>query len=457
MHIKSIMKQFMEPKSVAIAGASRQTGAGSNNILENMLGYGYKGKLYPINPNAQEILGIKAYPGVNDLEDPVDLMVIATPRSQVPAIAKQCADKGIRCACIVAQGFSDASDDEGKRLHKEVDDIVKNSQLRILGPNTFGTANAFLNFSSSYARVRMIKSPTAVICQTGVFFVGFPELSLLGKGVDLGDAMDIDFADSLEYFEDDAQIKVVALHIEGMTDAKRFISAAKRVAQNKPVVAFKTGKSEQAARAAQSHTGSLTGKNEMWDAAFKQAGVIRAVDLGELIDLTRMFAIFTSMKTPKIGVATVSGGLGIAAIDACQNSRVAIEKLSPRTKKVLDPLFPPFLHASNPVDIWPVMIEHQPPTKPLRLCLETLLSDPQLGGVLFLSPIFDKKWLADYSELLNEIAAHHPCKPFVCALWGPYGDTAIKRLQDQGRIVAFSTPERAIRALSRLAEYVQLH
>jgi len=455
MPTKMIMKQFMEPRSVAIVGVSRQTGEGSNNILEHILSYGYKGKLYPVNPNATEILGMRTYASIVDISDPIDLVVIATPRSQVPDVAKKCADKGVRCASIVAQGFADASDDEGRKLQKEIDAIVRNSQLRILGPNTFGTANAFCNFSSSYVKVRMKKHPIAIICQTGVFFVGFPELNFLGKGIDLGDARDIDFADGLEYFEDDAQINVIALHIEGIRDSKRFIDIAKRITKNKPIVALKTGKSEQAARAAQSHTGSMIGKSEIWDAAFKQAGVIRTVDLGELIDLTRIFAIFKSMKTPKVGVATVSGGLGIAAIDACQQARVNIDKLSPQTQKALDPLFPSFLHASNPVDIWPVMIDYKPPTKPLIFCLDTLLSDPELGAVLFLCPIFDEAWLNEYSEVLNGVAERYPGKPFVCALWGPYGDVAIKRLQDQGRIVAFPTPERAIKALSRLAEYSQ--
>jgi acyl-CoA synthetase (NDP forming) len=451
-----LMKQFMEPQSVALVGVSRHTGEGTYNILENLLSYGYQGKIYPVNPNAGEILGVKAYPSITDITGNIDLAVIATPRSLVPRLVKECTERHIQSITIVAQGFTDASDEQGRQLQKKINDIARSSPVRILGPNTFGTANAFINFSSSFVKIRLRKHPVGVICQSGIFFVGASEVSLIGKGIDLGNACDISFVDGLEYFENDAETKIVALHIEGIQDTKRFIDIVKRIAPKKTIVALKTGKSEQAAKAAQSHTGSLTGRKEVWEAALKQSGVIQAGDLEELVDLTRAFSVLPLMERSKVGVVTTSGGLGIMAIDACQHSNLEIGRLSPETKKRLNSIFPSWLDASNPVDIWPAMMGLQSTMKPLRDGLKALLSDRELGAVLFIGATPYKSWSADFYHLLNELAAAHQDKPIVACIHGPDGAETITKLQEAGKVVGFPTPERAIRALARLNEYSQL-
>ena len=440
---------------MALIGVSRYTGEGTFNILENLLSYGYQGRIYPINPNASEILGIKTYSSITEVSEDIDLAVITTPRSVVPRLVKECTESNIQSIIIVAQGFTDASDGQGKQLQKEITNIAQSSQTRIMGPNTFGTANAFINFSSSFVKIRMKKQPIGIICQTGIFFVGFPEVVLIGKGIDLGNACDISFADGLEYFETDPETKLVALHIEGIQDTKRFVNTARRIARIKPLIALKTGKSKQAAKAAQSHTGSLTGRNEVWEAALKQSGVIQAGDLEELTDLARTFSVVPLMERAKIGVATISGGLGIMAIDGCQHSNLEISRLSPKTKKLLDAISPSWLNVSNPVDIWPAMMNSQPFIKPLIDGLETLLSDHELGAVLLICGAFDRKFGTELCQLLNELAAAHQDKPLACCLYGPYGDEVIKELQDAGKVAGFPTPERAIRALARLNEYSQ--
>jgi len=438
---------------VALVGVSRYTGEGAFNILENLLSYGYQGRIYPINPSVSEILGVKTYSSVVEVADNIDLAVIATPRSLVPQLVKECADSNIKAIVIVAQGFSDASDKEGKQLQKEIDNIAKAGQARILGPNTFGTANAFINFSSSFVKIKMKKQPIGVICQTGVFFVGFSEIAFIGKGIDLGNACDVSFSEGLEYFENDSETKVVALHIEGMQNPKAFADISQRITPKKPVLALKTGQSEQAAKASQSHTGSLTGRKEAWQAAFKQAGVIQVSDLEELIDLARTFSVLPLMKKSKIGVTTLSGGLGIMAIDACKNLGIGIDRLSPKTQKLLDTMAPSWLKVSNPVDIWPLMMTSQPVMKPLIDGLEALLADHELGAVLFIGAAFDEKWGTGLCHLLSELAAAHQDKSLVCCIYGPYAEQAIKEMQDADKVVGFPTPERAMRALARLNEY----
>ena len=450
------MKQFMEPHSVALIGVSRDTGEGSFNILEHLLSYDYQGRIYPVNPNATEILGVKAYSSITEVTEDIDLAVIATPRALVPRLVKECSDSNIRSVIVVAQGFADASDDQGRQLQQELTDIVQSSNTRILGPNTFGTANAFFNFSTSFVRIRMKKQPIGIICQTGVFFVGFPEATLVGKGIDLGNACDIHFAEGLEYFENDPEINVIALHIEGAHDTKRLIDTARRITPKKPVLAFKTGRSEQGAKAAQSHTGSLVGRSEVWEASLKQVGVIQAGDLQEFIDLAGTFAILPPMQKPGVGVVTISGALGIVAIDGCQQFSLETGELSANTEKLLGAMAPSWLRISNPVDIWPAMMGSQDVVKPMVDGLEALLSDDALGAVLYIGAAFDDKWATSLCQLLIGLAAAHQDKPLTCCIYGPYGDEAIKVLQESGKVVGFRTPERAIRALARLSQYSRL-
>jgi len=456
MQTLKIMKQFMEPQSVALVGVSHNTGEGALNILENLLGYGYQGRIYPINPSVSEILGTKTYSSIAEIADNIDLAVIVTPRDVVPQLVKECTDRNIKAITIVAQGFLDASDEEGKQLQKEIDNIAKASRARILGPNTFGTANAFVNFSSSFIKIKLKKQPIGVICQTGVFFAGFSETYFIGKGLDLGNACDVSFSEGLKYFENDPETKVIALHIEGMKDTKAFASISRDIARKKPILALKAGHSEQAANAIQSHTGSLTGKKEVWQAAFKQAGIIQVSDLEELFDLVRTLSILPLMKKPKIGVITMTGGLGVMAIDASKNFDIGIDTLSAKTWRLLNAMAPSWLKVSNPVDIWPIMTISQPVTKPLTDGLEALLGDHELGAVLFIGAAITEKWGASFCQVLNELASVHQDKPLVCSINGPYAGQVIQHMHDAGKVVGFQTPARAINALARLNEYSRL-
>jgi acetyltransferase len=259
--------------------------------VENLGNCGYQGKVYPVNPNYKEILGKRCYPSVKEIPGDVDLAIIVTPRKVVPQIVSQCGEKGIKAAIVVGQGFSDSADEEGKRLQQQLVEVARNGGVRILGPNTVGSANAFINFTTSFLKQTDIrKLPVGVVCQSGLFFGTVGRLRLLGKGLDLGNSCDIDVAEAMEYFAEDPQVKVIVLHIEGIRNGKRFREVARRVVKKKPVLVLKTGRSERSARAAQSHTGSLVGKDEVWDAVFKQCGIIRANDIDELGDLVRAFS-----------------------------------------------------------------------------------------------------------------------------------------------------------------------
>ena len=456
MNIAQVMRNFVEPGSVAIVGATRKSGEFTMNILEHIVSYGYAGKLYPVNPNAGEILGIKAYADVSEIADPVDLAIVATARETVPGVLRSCAGRGIGCAIVVAQGFNDAADDEGHALSRQVTDIVRSTGIRVLGPNTFGTANAFINFSSSFARIKLDRNPVGIVCQSGLFFHGMPEFRLTGKCIDLGNACDIGFTESLEYFEHDPQVRVIGLHIEGTKDTRSLLQTIARVAASKPVVVLKTGRSELAARAMQSHTGSLAGNIQLWDAALKTAGAIRVNDFEEFFDTVRMFSMAPLMKNNRLAVATFSGAAGILAMDALRDSGIELGAFSDDTVAKLTRLAPAWLKVGNPVDYWPIMMGHPDQGRAMSEVMDVLLSDDGIGGVMFTQVAFTPKFGEMMGMFLNYLAAKHPHKPFMSAISGTYNSDCISSVQKEGKHLVFHTPERAARAFSHLWQYSRL-
>jgi len=446
------LKPFFEPDSIAIIGISRKTGPGTYNALENLLNYGYSGRLYPVNPNASEIAGLKAYASINDIRDPVDLAVISTPRARVPQHIRDCAARGIKCVSILTQGFNDAGDEEGNRLFGEIKEIAASTGCRVLGPNSFGSANYFHKFCSAFARVSMQASPVGLVSQTGGIFNGVSEFRFVGKGIDVGNICNVDFADCLDYYEQDPQVRVIALHIEGMPDPRHFIETARRVSRSKPIIALKTGRSRQAMKAAQSHTGSLAGSNEVWEAAFRQAGIISVHNMEELVDITRALYLLPPVTNPNVCVATYSGGAAIMALDAMQGTDMQAGEPSASSREKIGKLAPAWLGVGNPVDYWPMVMGSESVPRAIEDIMEILLEDQTFGGWMFIQIVPNSMVSSQTRVILNGLISRHPDKALVCVLTGPHGSEIIRELQEDG-ILAFPTPERASRALACLYRY----
>jgi len=451
----SIMRRFLAPRSVALIGLSRATGEGSFNLLENLFHLGYGGRIYPVNPNAQEILGARCYATASEIPEAVDLAVILTPRGLVPSMVSQCTKRGIKAIIVVSQGFADA-DEEGKRLQQEITRIAHQGGARIIGPNTFGTVNAFHRFSTAFMKLELNPLPIGLICQTGVMFIGFPGVRLFGKGIDLGNACDIDFPDCVDYFGDDPEVRLIVLHIEGLRDGRRFLEAVKRVARRKPILALKTGKSEAGAKAARSHTGSLAGSDEIYNAGFKQAGVIRVGDIEELGDLVRGFLRLPPMRGRRLGVASITGAGGIIAADACERYGLQLAELSPPALDKIAALSPPWMSISNPVDMWPAsMISGHPYDHVIKTTLEALLGDEGVDAVLYMTTEIEREPALDVAEAIFEVAGKFPPKPVVCWRYSPHVSQASARLEQSRRVLAYPSCERAVRTLAALATYYE--
>jgi acetate---CoA ligase (ADP-forming) len=445
------MRLLLEPKSIAAIGISRQTGPQAYNVLENLLGYGFEGRIYPVNPNATEILGVRTHPRVADIPEIPDMALISLPRRLVLPVVRDCIEKGIRAIIIITQGFADADDDEGTRLQGQVVEMAQASGTRILGPNTFGVANAHLKMSTSYIRIPMEVNGIGTISQTGGTFVGLNDIRLAGKVVDVGDACDVDIVDCLHYFEEDADTRVLILHIEGMPDAKRFLSVVRRVAMKKPVLALKTGRSPQSARAVQSHTGALTGSDVMWDVALRDAGVLRVNDIEELSDAARAFLTLPPPKGNGIGLSTYTGGFGIIAADACGRYGMDLVEFSEPTMNALRQLSPEWLGVGNPVDIWPgVSIMGHDRREMETAVLRHVLADPSVDAAMAIISAYQPRIGDEHLPMIRQVAQEFPDKPFVYFMYGMHFEEVRKTLESTGTTLAFPTPERAVRALMHL-------
>jgi len=445
------MKNFFEPESVALIGISRKSGPGSLNLMERMIQFGFSGKIFPVNPNAKKILGKKVYPNVRQIKEKIDLAVISSPRETTIRILEDCVAANIRAAIVVNQGFTDA-DSRGNEIQQEMREMAKRDGIRILGPNTLGVINNFNSFTTSFMPVLKGQSPVGLICQSGLHIVA-PEqfCGEIGKGVDLGNACDVGFYDALKYFGEDPGIEIIAIHMEGLNQAKDFLALASRVVKEKPIVIHKSGSSETGAKAAMSHTGSMAGDYNLLKTALKQTGVTLLEEGGQMPHAVKTLRYLPLLKGNRVAVITYSGGAGIMVSDALERYGLKLASLSPETIGKVAELSPEWMQLGNPLDIWPALMLHSP-QKAYSVALRAVLDDPNVDGVISIAiapvPEFSK---LEVSELLNSLVEGLPSeKPVVVWTYGPNTREVRKKYESKKRIMTYPTLEIAAWALSLL-------
>jgi len=446
------MKLFVEPRTIAVVGATRQNDADSPNIVQRLTDHGYEGRVYPVNPKAEEIAGIPAYSSIADVPERVDLAVIPVwERSAVPDLLKQCIDTGIKAVVVVTQGFADA-DEEGRQLQDTISTMAREGGVRVLGPNSLGVANAFIGLNTSFVPSEMNKIPVGVICQSGLFFGNLRTLNPLGKGIDVANGCDIHITEALEYYEQDPETKVILLHVEGLKDGRRFMETARRVSRKKPIIALKAARTEKGARVAQSHTGSLSGSGEVMRAVLKQCGVILASDVEEMEDLAKAFMRLPLMKGNRVSILSISGGGGVMQVDACSDYGLDVAELSPETRAKFRQYLPPWMDTTNPLDLWPAGTNSGMWLSEMSLAaMSTVCPDPNVDGVAYtLGTLYMEEALRvarGMRELMETYA-----KP-IC-WWSGTGSSVDNEAEiEKEGVVIFPSGERAIRALRRLGEY----
>ncbi len=398
------LEPLMRPRGVAVIGASPRQGAIGLEVVRNLLASGYQGRVYPVHPRADEILGQRCYADVRDAPGPVDLAVLIVPRERVPAILAGCAEKGVGALIVIAAGYREAGP-EGARWEAELVDHVRRLGMRMLGPNCMGVIHTDpgVRLNATFSPVRPRPGSLGFLSQSGAFGVSIMEaMERAGLGfstfVSTGNSADISSADLMDYWEQDEQTRVVALYLESFGDPRRFFASARRLSGRKPVVVVKSGRTSAGQRAASSHTGALRGNDTVTTAFLEQAGVLRAATVDEMVGLLAALGRTTLPRGDRVALLTNSGGPGIMAVDRLIERGLEVARLGARTHARLPDLLPtPAAIANNPIDFTALGV---PST--YREVITLLQTDDQVDAIL---PIFVPPLMVSPLEVAEAIAA----------------------------------------------------
>lgn len=450
---RDALNKLFKPKSVAVVGASNTPGKIGYTVLDNMIREGYKGKIFPINPTCPEILGLKCYQSVLDIPGDCDAALITVPAKYCLQVVEDCGKKGIKGLMIITSGFSEV----GRRdLEEEMVATAHRYGMRILGPNIVGYLSNSDNLNASFAPFLPYKGKATLISQSGALLIALDASSFtravgFDKLVSNGNMSDVDFADMIEWLDDDENTACITLYIEGLKDGRAFIEAGKKA--KKPIIAVKAGVSAHGAAAAASHTGSLAGAAKVYSAAFQQAGVIQATDLNDLFNRTLALSLQPPLTGENILVLTNGGGVGVLATDAAEKYGVPMQFAPKDVQEELKKHMPEFGSAKNPVDL-----------------------TGMAGNDWYYKTVkfsFAHKWVDGLAVLYCETAMTNPMeiaqsikkavddsgvkgKPVIVSfVGGERSDKAMRWLVENG-IPAFGAPDLALNALGALREYHRL-
>ena len=443
-----MLSPFFNPRGVAIVGASRDLQKLGYGVVRNLIDCHYRGKIYPVNPGAREILQHRCYASINDVPDPVDLAIVIVPAPVTAKIVDQCGERGIKHVVVVSGGFGEIGT-EGKTREEELANVIKKHGMRLLGPNCIGTIDTHTPINTTFVTGMPQLGDIGFLSQSGAMVaavidwargagVGFSRIVSLGNQVDVGET------EMLAAMADDSQTRVITAYIEGVADGRAFMKTAEETARHKPVVVLKVGHGESGAQAVASHTGALAGSAEAYDAAFKHSGILRASSMEELFDWARGLAWQPLPEGKQVAVLTNAGGPGILAVDALEAAGLQLAPLTEETRTYLAPRLPDAASLKNPVDI---LAGSGPGT--CAIALDALLSDPTVDSAIVIQAPQDWFLPASLAEVIGEVAAVHH-KPVLASIMGLASVDQASAILHQKRIPKCAFPERAASALAAM-------
>lgn len=454
------LNAFFDPQTIAVIGSLKEGLFGGYVVIKSLLNAGFKGKIFPVNPSYQEVWGLKVYPSIKAVPQPVDLVFIITAARSVSGILNECGERGVKAAIVVSDGFAER-DEEGRRLQDEMVEIARKTGIRIIGPNTAGVAHPAKGlipnpYEMGYERVR--EGNIAICGQTGMINPqAFPYGDLrygVSKICDFGNKADVDECDMMDYLENDPATKAMALYIESIKDGQRFLRVSKSVTAKKPVLILKSGRTEQGASVSASHTGSLALNDRIFEAACKQSGIIRLESFRELFELPKIFAHQPLPRGSRLGIITFTGGVGVLAIDEAAKYGLTVPRLSSETRDKLESIFPGM--GNRIVDIGPAMAVIHDYMSIYSEILKAVIGDPCIDS------IFNVIWTGPSGEFMEEYLKIYKGlqgnrKPMASWIYGPripYLQEMSCRMEDLGFPV-FSDIEMAIKALGLATQYAK--
>jgi acyl-CoA synthetase (NDP forming) len=454
------MHALFNPESVAVIGASDNPGKLGFHVMKSLSKGGYRGKIVPINPRSREIMGFTCYAGLDAFAGPIDLGIVVVPAKLVPGVFRECAEKGVKGIVLITAGFKEIEDPVGTGLHDEIAAIADSAGIPVIGPNTFGMINFNRGLNASFTpEFSLLKNGTvALVSQSGGMshLIGFLGMRLdvgFSKIVGLGNRLNVDFSEILEYLDSDPDTKVIALYVEGIDEPNRLIHAAKRYACRKPIIAYKTGSAHVGDQASLSHTGSMAGRHEVYEGGFRQGGILTLSGSEQLLDTAKALAGCPLPEGPGVAILSGQAGPGMAGCDICETEGLDIVRFSEKTQAAVNKLLPPLALRTNPVDMGPAWYD----SAAITGIVQAVLDDERVHAILlfmmFASANVDA--VEQMSALLKDWGQK---KPLISCIVSPPGiwDSQVKDLEDAGALVNYPSPERAAEAAGNLWKYRRL-
>ncbi|GAB5411922.1 MAG: bifunctional acetate--CoA ligase family protein/GNAT family N-acetyltransferase [Chlamydiales bacterium] len=439
---------IFHPKRVAVIGATEKEGSVGRTLMQNLKNTDFGGEILPINPKRDEVLGVKCYKSVAEVDGKIDLVVIITPARTVPALIQQCADKKIPAAIIISAGFKELGP-PGEKLEQEVLKIARKSGMRIIGPNCLGVMNPILGLNATFAADMAFPGNVAFISQSGAMCTAVLDWSLKEKigfssFVSIGSMADVQWGDLINYLGNDRHTKSILIYMESIGDPRSFLAAARRVALTKPIVVIKSGRTEVAAKAAASHTGSMAGSDDVLDAAFKRAGVMRVDTIEELFNMALVLAKQPEPRNPNLTIITNAGGPAVLATDAASTFGAELTELHPDTIASLDKFLPAAWSRSNPVDLL-----GDADAARYTETVNIVAKDPHTDGLLV---VLSPQDMTEPEKTAKELKPHAniPGKPLLASwMGGASVEKGAQVLKEHG-IPCFPYPDEAAKTFAKM-------
>lgn len=442
---------IFRPKSVALIGAKDDAGSVGRTLLLNLMGNGFQGNIYPVNPKRKEVFGLKCYPTIEDVPEKVDLAIIVTPAATVPKLIQDCAKSHVKSCIVISAGFKELGED-GLKLEEEMLHYARMAKMPIIGPNCLGVMNPLFGLNATFAKDMALPGNVAFISQSGAMCTSVLDWSLQEKigfssFVSIGSMADIDFGDLIDYLGGDPETHSILIYMETIGDPRKFLSAAKEIALEKPIIVIKAGRTEVAAKAAASHTGSLAGSDDIFDAALERVGVLRVNTISELFQMASVLSRQPRPKGPKLAILTNAGGPGVLATDAAILQGAVLSPITEKTLKALDHVLPLAWSHSNPIDI----LGDADPDR-FAKTIAILAEDEESDGIL---AILSPQDMTDPTESAKKILpfAHIKNKPLIASWMGGLGVAKGIEILNEGKIPVFRFPDDAAATFATMWRY----
>ena len=447
-------ESFFNPKSVAIVGASQQKGKVGYEILKNMIDAGFEGKIFPINPKAQSIEGLKCHPDVESIGETPDLVIIIIPAKIVPAIMQQCAKIGVKSVIIITAGFKEVGE-EGRELEKKISQIAKQAGMRLIGPNCLGLIVPENKLNASFGGKLPAVGSIGYLSQSGALLTAILDMANasgigFSKLVSIGNKADVNELDLISALAPDPSTKVIAGYLENITDGDAFVREAERISQEKPILLVKSGGTSAGAKAASSHTGSLAGSETAYECVFERAGIIRCDSIRSQFDYAQAFAYQPLPKGKNIAVITNAGGAGILATDEIVNQGLDFAEMTEQTVEKLTAALPAAANCSNPIDVLGDALADR-----YRAALDIVLDDPNVDAVLVMLTPQAMTQAAETAQAIIEITGRKPEKPVLACFMGADKIAVATRILREGRVPQIDAVQNAVATIRVMTDYVR--